>query len=266
MKEIYLIYTLLAVLGMIGAVAVAATIYWQQHNRAQRKKDEARFSADLFREQVDRERAVKKTKRHRDMMNQVLAEVQTLQEGIDSLLQLLTTAEITPGQQEWDTACHMVNEKSIQLADVLTVAMEMMYYEQQKRLERNDDIAVNDFCHDVFESCLPHLKEGVDPRLETSLPDDYIIRTDADTLKRILRNLLLNAMSNTSKDHISLAVAEDKAKVVFTVSDTKPCRNQLLHSLRVRTSKLMARMLGGALYMDYNQDGAAIVVFTITNS
>ena len=280
MTGIYLIYNLLVALGLTGIVAVAATIYWRRRNDALRKEDKARFSADLFREQVASERAMQTAKMHQNLMSRVLTEVQTLQEGIDSLLLLLTTADMTPGQEEWQTAFRMVKEKSTLLADVHTVALEMMYYEKQKRLEKHDDIAVNEFCHDVFESCLPHMKEGVEPQLETALPDDYTVRTNADTLKRILRNLLLNAMKTTTQGSITLTVAENKVKVVFAVSDTAPAIpeemygrifkqlpdvdiHQLLLTLRVRNSKLMARLLGGGLYIDSDSGAGVTVVFSI---
>ena len=267
-------------LGLTGIVAVAVTIYWRRRNEVQRKEEEARFSADLFREQVASERAAKTAMMTQNLMSHVLAEVQSLQEGIDSLLLLLTTTDMAPGQQEWQTACSMVRRKSTLLADVLTVTLEMMYYEKQKRLEMNERIALNDFCHDVFESCLPHMKEGVEPLLETGLPDDYTVSTNADTLKRILRNLLRNAMDNTRQGHISLTVAEDKGKVVFAVSDTasgipheigkrifRQLPNvdihQLMLTLRVRTSKLMARLLGGGLYIDSDPDEGVTVVFSI---
>ncbi len=283
MTNVFFYYNLAAALILVGGAAWATAFYWRKRTALQRQVDSQRLSLELFKADVARESALKTFKNNRDVMSHVLREVQALQEGIDSLLVLLTTTDITPGQEEWDLTCGLIKKKSALLADVLTVAFEMMYYENRQSIGRNDQIVVNEFCHDVFEGCLDMLAEGVEPRFETALDDDCVVRTDIDTLRRLLRNLLLNAADNTRQGTVTLKLSSDESKqrLVFAVSDTGPAIppefqekifkrlpniniHQLLLTLRVRTSKLMARLLGGTLYVDSYIEKGNTVVFTIT--
>ena len=282
MTNVFFYYNLAAALILVGGAVWATAFYWRKRIAAQRKVDKNKHSSDLFREQVANERAKAAARNNQDVMSHVLREVQALQKGIDSLLVLLTTSDIVPGQEEWDLACQLIKQKSMLLADVLTVAFEMMYYENLPCIERNEQIVVNEFCHDVFEGCLDMLAEGVETRFETALDDDYVVRTHIATLRRVLRNLLLNAVLTTREGSITLKVERDESKhqLVFAVTDTGPAIppefkekifkrlpniniHQLLLTLRVRTGKLMARLLGGTLYIDSYIEKGNTVVFTI---
>jgi len=282
MAEVNIYYNLVAMLMVVGAAVGITTLYWRRRYETLCRNETARLSSEMFRADVALESAVKTAKNNHDVMRHVLAEVQALQESVDSLLILMNTNDIKPGQKMWDTACRVIRQKNTLLADVVTVTFEMMYYENQRHIQKNDEIVVNKFCHDVFESCLPMMPEGVETRMETAVPDDCMIRTDIETLKRMIRNLLLNSMSNTSEGIITLKVGEDTTKgvMVFAVSDTAPCIptefrekifkrlpnidiHKLLLTLRVRTSKLMARHLGGTLYIDSYVGSGNTVVFTV---
>ena len=280
--DVFFYYNVVAAIVLIGGAVWATAFYWRKRIAAQRKVDKNKHSSDLFREQVANERAKAAARNNQDVMSHVLREVQALQKGIDSLLVLLTTSDIVPGQEEWDLACQLIKQKSMLLADVLTVAFEMMYYENLPCIERNEQIVVNEFCHDVFEGCLDMLAKGVEPRFETALDDDCVVHTDIDTLRRLLRNLLLNAVDNTRQGTVTLKLSSDESKqqLVFAVTDTGPAIppefkekifkrlpniniHQLLLTLRVRTGKLMARLLGGTLYIDSYIEKGNTVVFTI---
>lgn len=283
MTNVFFYYNLAAALILVGGAVWATSCYWRKRTALQRQMDSQRLSLELFRADVARESALKTCKNNRDVMSHVLREVQAVQEGINSLLVLLTTSDIVPGQQEWNLTCGLIKKKSALLADVLTVAFEMMYYENRQSIGRNDQIVVNKFCHDVFEGCLDMLAKGVETRFETALDDDFVVRTDIDTLRRLLRNLLLNAVDNTRQGTVTLKLSSDESKqqLVFAVTDTGPAIppefqekmfkrlpnidiHQLLLTLRVRTSKLMAHLLGGTLFFDSYMEKSNTVVFTIT--
>ena len=278
----YLYYNLAAALIMITLAAGWATYYWRLRMKAQRKLDKERLSVDLFKANVARESVAKEARNNHDMMSGVLAEVKHLQEGIDSLLQLLTSTDMTPGREEYNLTCAMIKQKSLLLEQLLSVALELMQYENRKKVDANENIVVNDFCHDVFESCLYGLNEGVETEMETSLDDDYTLKTDTDTLRRILQNLLMNSVSNTRKGSIKLKIGEDKKKrqLLFSVRDTAPAippqlqgkifnrfpkdnMHQMLMTLRVRASKLMVKLLGGTMYIDFGYEKGVSVVFTV---
>lgn len=283
MTSTYMYYNLMAAIVLIGVSAWATAYYWRKRIAAQRKVDKNKHSSNLFREQVANERAKAAARNNQDVMSHVLKEIQAQQEGINSLLQLLDTTKWAPGQQGWSLALQLLKQKNLLLADILTATLEMMFYEKQQKIAKKDEVAVNQFCHDVFENCVHLLADGVKTQVETSVADERMIRTNTDTLKRIISNLLINSMSNTREGYISLKITENKARrlMVFAVTDTGPAIppefqekifkrlpniniHQLLLTLRVRTGKLMARLLGGTLYVDSYIEKGNTVVFTIT--
>ena len=102
MTNVFFYYNLAAALILVGGAVWATAFYWRKRTAWQRQMDDQRLSLELFRADVARESALKTCKNNRDVMSHVLREVQALQEGIDSLLVLLTTSDIVPGQEEWD--------------------------------------------------------------------------------------------------------------------------------------------------------------------
>ena len=94
------------------------------------KEDNARLSAELIKADLARRQAADTARNSQDVMTAVLSEVQSLQEGIDNLLVLLTIPDLSPGQEEWDIAHRMIKEKSRLLGDILTVTLELQFYEQ----------------------------------------------------------------------------------------------------------------------------------------
>lgn len=274
----YMYYNTAAALLLVAVVASLAAIYWRKRIREQKMAAEEHLSAELSKANVASEMIVATAKNNQDMVKSVLGEVQSLHEGLDSLLILFTIPDLTPGKEEWNMAVSMIKEKSQLLADILDVTLELMFYDNLKALERLDHVSVNQFCQDVLQNCMGYLSEGVDIQVETSLEDDYMVYTDKETLRRIIRNLILNSMGNTRQGSITLSVGEDQAKglLLFAVSDTAPAipeelrdrifkwmprgnTHQLLLTLRVRACKLMARLLGGTLYVDSTPKGVSVV-------
>ena len=61
------------------------------------KEDHARLSAELIKADLARRQAADTARNTQDVMTAVLSEVQSLQEGIDNLLVLLTIPDLAPG-------------------------------------------------------------------------------------------------------------------------------------------------------------------------
>ena len=285
MAGMYLYYFTAAALIVAIAAAGWTAWYWRKRMEAQQEADKARLRAETLRTDVKSKSAMRELVNNIDMLSSVLEEVQALQEGIDSLVGLITTPGITVGTDEQEAAFNMIKQKSLMLAQILTVTIELMFYENRPEIKKTDRIAVNAFCYDVFVNSLGNMKQGVETRLETSLDDDFMLDTNMDTLKRILHNLLFNSLINTREGSVVLKVAENKEKgvLMFSVRDTAPAiparlrdkvfdmmpkgnLHLMLMTLRVRACKLMVRQLGGTLYIDTGCDDGVMIDFTVATS
>ena len=278
-------YSTAAALILTAVVAGLTTWYWRRRMKAQLQEEKARLKAEALRTDVKSKSAMKKRVNNIDMLRSVLEGVQALQEGIDSLVGLISTHGITLGHDEREAAFNMIKQKSLMLAEILTVTIELMFYENRPEIKKTDRIAVNAFCYDVFVNSLGNMKQGVETRLETSLDDDFMLDTHKDTLKRILHNLLFNSLINTREGSVVLKVAENREKgvLMFSVRDTAPAiparlrdkvfnmmpkgnLHLMLMTLRVRACKLMVRQLGGTLYIDTGCDDGVMIDFTVATS
>ena len=158
-----------------------------------------------------------------------------------------------------------------------------MKYEDMSEVDLNDEVLVNEFCEDVFNSCLPHLAEGVDVSLETSLPDYTHIYTNMGCLDILLRFLILCSMEYTVKGHITLKVTREVVakKLVFTINDTGlgipddtknlvfdrlPYGNirHKITGLRLCTCRALVRLLGGSIHVDPRYTEGTSIVFSIS--
>ena len=216
-------------------------------------------------------------------MYNILHEVQALQEGLDSFLKLFSATELTISSEDWDEASLMLRQRIERLSAIVNGSLVMMQYEDMTEVAKEDDVAVIGFCEDVFQSCMSHLREGVDTKIESSLKDDYQIRTNMACLDVLLRYLILCSMEYTTEGHITLKIAqsEKKDKLIFTLSDTGlgipddmknivferlPLSNirHKITGVRLRTCRTLVKLLGGIIRVDQHYEGGTSIVFTIS--
>lgn len=278
---IVIIVTMVAVaLASAGLAVGLTTLYWRRrYGRLQH-----RSHLQQVREQVNSGKQAKVMKSKLDLLHAVLGEVQYQHEGMTSYLKLLTSDDINPSQTEWKMACDRVKERASVLTETVNSTVDLMRYEEAEAIEKNDDVLVNAFCHDVFDSCERYVNGDVELRLETGLADDAIVRTNMKALQTVLTNLLRCSMHFTHEGEIVLKVKRRRQKgrnsLVFTVADTgigipETAKDLVFEHLppsdammklvvvRLRLCKALVRLLGGNIYLEPARDRGTAVVFTI---
>lgn len=275
-------FILLNVLGLalIAALCIALTaLYWRRILKRIRTKSHQ----ERMKRMVECYRESQKIKSKEAFMYNILHEVQALQEGLDSFLKLFSATELTISSEDWDEASLMLRQRIERLSAIVNGSLVMMQYEDMTEVAKEDDVAVIGFCEDVFQSCMSHLREGVDTKIESSLKDDYQIRTNMACLDVLLRYLILCSMEYTTEGHITLKIAqsEKKDKLIFTLSDTGlgipddmknivferlPLSNirHKITGVRLRTCRTLVKLLGGIIRVDQHYEGGTSIVFTIS--
>ena len=267
-------------LASAGLAAGLTTLYW----RRRYGKLKHRSHLQQVREQVNSGKQAKVMKSKLDFLQAVLGEVQYQHEGMTSYLKLLTSDDINPSQTEWKIACDRVKERASVLTEMVNGSLEVMRYEMAADIKKNDDVLVNAFCHDVFDSCERYVNGDVELRLETGLADDAIVRTNMKALQTVLTNLIRCSMHFTHEGEIVLKVKRRRQKgrnsLVFTVADTglgipEAAKDLVFEYLppsdammklvvvRLRLCKALVRLLGGNIYLEPARDRGTAVVFTI---
>lgn len=297
-----IILQIIGALALVAVVAGLTALYWRRvvrevrataHDKYERLKTDHEAGVnnqldqqlqfmhmDRIKDRLTISRQARMLRSKLDFYYQVLYEVHTLHDGMSSYMKLLTSADLEPGQDEWNMVCSHLDERAGILREMVGSTLELMRYEDMTTIDKKDEVPVNDFCHEVFSSCQPFLAGDLDLRLETQLEDDETVQSNIQCLKRVLTCLLRCSMQFTHEGEIVLEVNRRKGNLVFTVSDTgmgipeyaRDSAFETMHDtdisikivvVRLRLCRAIVRLLGGTIALDPHYQNGTSIVFTI---
>lgn len=268
------------------ALALMALVMWLTASFLKRIYHKQKLAAHIKRlkDRVSSEKQTNTLKSKVVFLTDVLSEVQKQHEGLSSYMKLLTTADLQPGQEEWDMVCGQLKDRAHVLGEMVNGTLSLLKYEDMTDIARDDSVAVNLFCQDVFEGCQKYLEGDVDLRFETELDDDEVLHTNLKELQRILTNLIRCSMQFTHEGEIVLRVKhhqKDHQKYLkFTLSDTglgipddtkDIAFEQMTETdisiknvvVRLRLCNALVRLLGGTISLDPSRKKGTSMTFTI---
>ena len=271
---------ILFILALMALVMWLTASFWKRIYHKQKLAAHIKRMKDL----VTSEKQANTLKSKVVFLTDVLGEVQKQHEGLSSYMKLLTTADLQPGQEEWDMVCGQLKDRAHVLGEMVNGTLTLMKYEDMTDIDRNDSVAVNLFCQDVFEGCQPYLEGEVDLRFETELDDDEVLHTNLKGLQQILTNLIRCSMQFTHVGEIVLQVKhhqQDYQKYLkFTLSDTglgipddsKDIAFERMTQtdisiknvvVRLRLCSALVKLLGGSISLDPSRKKGTSMTFTI---
>jgi signal transduction histidine kinase len=133
---------------------------------------------------------------------------------------LLLDGEMGPLEPEQRTALARVQRHSLQLLELIEETLDINRLEAGRLPMDLETFPVNDFVDDVRES-IPSdwSKPNVELRWELA-PAPVFLRSDRAKLKKVLRNLVHNALKFTERGSVTVSVSSSDTGVSFRVSDT----------------------------------------------
>ena len=239
---------------------------------------------DRMKDRVALEKQAQMLKSKLNFYYKVLSEVQSLHIGMTSYMELLNSADLRPGEEEWNMVRQHMDERADYIREMVDSTLKIMIYEDMKQIERKDHVLVNNFCREVFESCQHYMTGNVDLRVETPLDDDEKVLTNMKLLQRVLFNLLRCSMQFTHEGEIVLKVShfreKDKKGLLFSVCDTglgiPPDAQDVAFEqmqdtdisikivvVRLRLCRALVRLLGGTISIDPHYTPGTRIYFNI---
>ena len=97
---------------------------------------------------------------------------------------------------------------------------ELSYYESITEMPLTWPIVPNEMCDHIAETAQENCHRGVSVVFQTTLPDNFEIKTNPDALMKLLSHLLNYSARFTQKGTILLSCVEKGENVQFSVTDT----------------------------------------------
>lgn len=146
------------------------------------------------------------------------------------------------------------------------------------------DVQINDICRSALTSVEFRKPSDVEMRFVTDIPDEHSVKTDGRRVQQVLINYLTNACKHTTQGEIvlSCSASQQPGKLVFAVTDTGEGvpeeksgeifkrfikLNQFTQGsgLGLNICQMVAKKLGGEVYLDKEYKNGARFVFVIDN-
>ena len=210
-------------------------------------------------------------------------EIRTPMNGIMGFTQLLNSENLTSEQRNEYTG--IINNSAKRLLTVVSDILEISQIESGKTHIYESSFDLNDLLSEVFETTRVQVdsKIGFCYSFELSTPDS-IINTDYEKLKKVLHNLLDNAIKFTEKGKIEFGYVLKNNNIEFFVRDTGIGIDRENHKLifdRFRKtdfnnnkmydgvglgltiSKELLKAMGGKIWLDSTVGNGSTFYFTI---
>ena len=171
---------------------------------------------------IAKNRAQESDKMKSIFIRHVSHEIRTPLNIITGFTQVLNSPSYKPSEEDRQDMMLRISENTEQITQIVNELLDMADTESMTVIERTDETTANDLCQKAIAESNIAPTETVDFRLQNEVPDSRLIKTSADSVVKILNNLLKNAVKFTNKGQITLKVTLDEPKglILFAVIDT----------------------------------------------
>ena len=205
-------------------------------------------------------------------------EVRTPLNVISGFAQVISDPELASGLEDRRKIADMMQKNARIITSLVDEMLELSNSESATGANKEDEVEVNDMLRDLLQENESLVNKGTELRFESTLNDDYVIKTNQMMLKRIVGSLVDNAIKNTPQGTVTLKVSTDKDDLKLMVEDTgKGIPAEEAEHIFERFFKLdafkeglglglplcrsMAQRLGGTVRLDTTyQKGARFIV------
>ena len=253
-----------------------------QHSLAESVSNIKQVNAELERRNKELARAyelqVKADEEKTAFIQNISHQIRTPLNIISGFTQVLTTSRDDLPQEEVDDITFRIMSSAKAISHVARLFCASSVGNNQRT---NTTFSCNELCREALAAATPNKPDAVNMVFETTLPDDFSINTDRQTVRSILDELLDNSCKFTVEGSITVGCSKsDDNKIIFSVSNTsavipQESRDRIFVlftkldtftegiGLGLSISRHKARQLGGELIYDETYLSGTRFVFTL---
>ena len=253
-----------------------------QHSLAESVSNIKQVNAELERQNKELARAyelqVKADEEKTAFIQNISHQIRTPLNIISGFTQVLTTSRDDLPQEEVDDITFRIMSSAKAISHVAKLFSASSVGNSQLT---HTTFSCNELCREALAAATPNKPDTVNMVFETTLPDDFSINTDRQTVRSILDELLDNSCKFTAEGSITVGCSQsDDNKIIFSVSNTGAVIHQEARDrifvlftkldaftegigLGLSISRHKARQLGGELIYDETYLSGTRFVFTL---
>ena len=165
-------------------------------------------------------RATESEKMKAAFIQNVSHEVRTPLNIISGFSQVMADPELTDSVEERQHMSEMMQKSAHQITSLIDEIIGLSLIESTEKMRREDTPCINRLLNDFQRDYQDLAKKGVSVKVDTTLADDFTIKTNENMLKRIITALMENAVKYTEEGCITLKASADEKQLRITIEDT----------------------------------------------
>ena len=248
-----------------------------------------RFQKQLLQQNKELEiallRAEESDRMKTSFIEHVSHEIRTPLNVVTGYAQIITNPDYELEEEERNLMLNDIRRNTMEITDIVNELLEVAQDESKEYYPKENKIAVNDFCRQMMVQA--ELKNNGRLKMEfrTDLSDDFVFMSNDTALKKVLDQLLSNAIKFTEEGSVTLYVHQspDHGVVRFIVADTgigisEEHQDQVFErfykvnafkqgfGLGLTMSRKIAILLGGSLELDKTYTQGARFILTLSTT
>ena len=165
-------------------------------------------------------RATESEKMKAAFIQNVSHEVRTPLNIISGFSQVIADPELTDSVEERQHMSEMMQKSAHQITSLIDEIIGLSLIESTEKMRREDTPCINRLLNDFQRDYQDLARKGVSVKVDTTLADDFTIKTNENMLKRIITALMENAVKYTEEGSITIKSSADEKQLRVTIEDT----------------------------------------------
>lgn len=217
-------------------------------------------------------------------LQHVSHEIRTPLNIISGFAQVIGNPDYTLSKPERDDIVQSIEINSQEITNFINELLEFSENESQNRYETTEKVRLNDFCRQVMADAAVVNNGRLQLEVDCQLDDNVIVTSNTTAIRRILRQLISNAMKFTEQGSITLQtrLSDDLSQVMISVTDTgigipQDQQERVFEKfykvdsfkkglgLGLPMASRIASLLGGQLTIDKEYTQGARLILTLPN-
>ena len=213
-----------------------------------------------------------------EFIRNVSHEVRTPLNIITGFAQVIANPDMAESAEERKHISTMMQKSTRQVTILMDEIIGLSLIDSTEQVTKDDDTNINRMLRKLTEEYRDHATCDTEVKMETTLPDDYTLKTNENMLHRIMNCLMENAVKYTQKGSITIRTKQDDEVLKIAIEDTGSGipEHEAEHifdrfvkldnfkegiGLGLSLSRKLAQQLGGNVELDTTyKDGARFIV------